>query len=321
MAHNINITNGVASFAFTGEKPWTRLGTEIPGLMKTREAIVAGRLDWTVSKRPLITGDTDALLVSDRFAIVRDDTKAILGTVGPGYTPVQNVEAFAPFDSVLGEAACIETVGALGKGERIFAMARLPRETFEPAPGDPVESFFLMTTTHNGEGTVKILFTPVRVVCQNTLAAALRGAKHVISVKHTKGVHEGLKLAPKILAASAGYWQRIREAYATMAKRQADRTRVREFLARLFPGKVNDFGEVTPTAHLLKLRSKVEALFDGGAVGADKAGHTDWGLLNAVSDYVERHRKVRVGSAWESSVFGDGARLRQEAFNLLTASS
>jgi phage/plasmid-like protein (TIGR03299 family) len=321
MAHNLEIVDGEASFAYTGERPWHRLGTQVPGLMTTREAIVAGKLDWSVTKRELRTADEDALAIPGRFAIVRDDNKTVLGTVGRDYTTVQNVEAFAPFDEVLGPSnARIETVGALGRGERIFAMARLHDGAFEPAPGDPVEPFFLMTTAHDGSGCVSLVFTSVRVVCQNTLTAALRGARAEIRVKHTKGVHEGLKLAPKILAASQGYWTRLRETFTAMANRQADRARVRDFLKKLFPDHVNDDGEVVPTAHVLALREKVEALFDGGAVGADLAGSTDWGLFNAISDHIERGRRVP-SDAWVSSVLGSGAGLRQRALDLLVSSA
>ncbi|MBI3725379.1 DUF932 domain-containing protein [bacterium] len=320
MAHNIDISTGKPAFAFTGPRPWHGLGIEVPGLMTTREALVAGGLDWTVSKRALMTADADALPVDSRFAIVRDDTKAVLGSVGSDYTTVQNAEAISVFDEALGPAnARVEAVGALGRGERVFALARLHDGTFEPAPGDQVEPYFLMTTAHDGSGCVTLLFTTVRVVCQNTLTAAIRGARREIRVKHTQGVHEGLKLAPMILAESETYWSRLRETLAGMASRQADRERVRRFLSKLFPDYVDENGQVVPKAHVLKLRETVEGLFDGGAIGADLAGRSDYALYNAVADYIDHHKTLRSGRTWEWSVFGAGSVLRQRAFDLLTA--
>ncbi len=322
MAHDLEVRKGVVSFAYAGERPWHKLGTQVPGLMSTSEAIVAGRLDWTVSRRELQTCDQDGIKVAGAFAIVRDDTKAVLGVVGRDYVEVQNVEAFLPFDTVLGDHARIETVGALGRGERIFAMARLQDGTFEPAPGDPVEPYFLMTTSHDGTACVSLLFTSVRVVCQNTLNAALRRCRHEVRVRHTRGVREGLRLAPTILAQSQTYWARLRETFASMASRQVDRERVRDFLAKLFPDQVDEDGQVQPIAHVLKARERVEALFDGQAKGADLAGKTEWGLYNAVTDYLDHGRRVRGGSPWASSMFGsDASRVRQRALEILTSSS
>lgn len=319
MAHELEVREGVASFAYVGERPWHKLGTQVPGLMNTREAIVAGRLDWTVSKRELQTRDQDGIQVPGHFAIVRDGTKAVLGVVGRDYVEVQNVEAFLPFDAVLGEHARIETVGALGRGERIFAMARLHDGTFEPAPGDPVEPYFLITTSHDGSACVSLIFTSVRVVCQNTLNAALRRSRHEVRVRHTKGVREGLKLAPKILAESRTYWARLRETFSGMASRQVDRDRVRKFLTKLFPDHVDEDGQVQPIAHTLKIRERVEALFDGQATGAELAGKTEWGLYNAVTDYLDHKRKVRSATPWASSVFGAEANgVRRRALEFLT---
>jgi len=339
MAHEIDQSTGEAAFAYAGKKPWHGLGTQVPGHMTPKQAIVAGRLDWIVEKHemniePEMVVDADGacsmrpkITVPNRFAILRRDTFAVLGVVGEDYEPVQNTEAFEPFSALFGkDAACIETVGALGLGERIFAMAKLP-ETVEIVPGDPVEPYFLMTSAHDGTGSVTLLNTPVRVVCANTLTAALRGARHRISVKHTKNVKVGLKKAQELLARNKTYFQRATEAYKYMASQQMDAGAVKKFLQNLFPGKrlldedgepIAVEGDDDPATRTKNMRENIQRLYEGQATGANLAGTTRWGMFNAVTHFIDHERKGRNGlSGWENSVLGLGGDLRQEAFDFL----
>ena len=262
MPANIDMSTGRAAFAYAGpERPWHGLGTQVPGLMSPKEAIVAGGLDWLVElhemtiKPELTVVDNDGTMawrpeitVPHKYAVLRRDTSAVLSVVGDGYEPVQNTEAFETFTPLFGkDAACIETVGALGVGERIFAMARLP-QVEEIVPGDPVENFFLLTSTHDGTGAIKLLFTPIRVVCQNTLSAAMRRARNVISVKHTKNVLKGLEKAKELLVESKDYFKRATDAYKYMASQQMNQGAVKTFLKNLFPGKklLDEDGNVLP---------------------------------------------------------------------------
>lgn len=341
MAHEIDQSTGAAAFAFAGAKPWHKLGTQVPGLMDPKEAIVAGRLDWIAEKHEMnieaeiVVTDNDGtcayrpkVYIPGRYAILRRDTLAVLGVVGEDYEVVQNTEAFEPFKSMFGkDAACIETVGALGVGERIFAMAKLPN-TMEVVPGDPVEYYMLMTSSHDGTGSVKLLFTPIRVVCANTLSAALRGARNVISVKHTKNVKAGLKKAQDLLVKNQDYWKRATEAYKFMASQQMDGGAVKKFLQNLFPGKrlldeetgepLPVEGDDDPATRTKNMRENIERLFAGQATGANLAGTTRWGMFNAVTHFIDHERKGRNGlSGWENSVLGLGGNLRQEAFDFL----
>jgi len=342
MAHELNINaDGSASMAYFGDKPWHGLGLQVPGLMTTREALVAGRLDWHVDLKELhIKGDLGVnedgsvtqipdLLVPETFATVRRDTNTVLGVVGPGYCVVQNIEAFEFFDSALGDgSAAIETVGALGKGERIFAMAKLPQVT-EIVPGDPVESYMLLTSSHDGSKAIQALFTPVRVVCNNTLTAALKGAKNVVSIKHTKNVKKGLDKAHELLVQNAEYWTKAQAALKFMAAQDMSKADVTTFLKNLFPGKkllaeIEDAAPEEDTATRTKnMRDRIETLYAGQAIGSDLAGRTRWGMLNAVTHFIDHEREGRTrkdGSAvskWENSVVGLGSDLRQKAYDLL----
>lgn len=355
MAHNLNETARGVAFAFVEKHghPWHRLGTPVPELMTTKEAIVHGKLDYIVEKQPLIAFPASSkelekirkgaqkaktqpyierkgILVPANYATVRTDTDDVLGIVGASYHVVQNVEVFKFFDNAIEDgAALIDTVGALGKGEVIFAVAKIPEEV-EITDGDPIEHYLVLTNSHDGSRAIQAFFTAIRVVCQNTLMAAMRGAKNVVSLKHTSGVEANLAMAHRLLDTSKNYWSHVREAYAWMARRQMKTADANKFLATMFPAKVTE--KVTGKGKRQKVetveevvtrtqgrRETVLNLFEGFQKGADKLGRTRWAMYNAFTQYIDHERMSRTGiDLWENSMFGGGANERQKAFDLLT---
>lgn len=336
---NIATFDGKSAFAYSGQRPWHRLGTKIPGLMTVEEALIAGSLDWEVEKRAVMTADLDMVSIPNIFAMGRvgpeknlDGTLKFIpfeATVKGRYTIVQNAEAFDFFNAAIDEkAACIETVGALGTGQTVFAMAKLP-DDFEPIKGDPVERYILLTTSHDGSSNIQATFTPIRVVCQNTLNAALQGSRNVVKIRHTKNAKSKLSEAHKVLGASAEYWEKLKEAYQAMALKDMTRLDVITFLEGMFPGKkkkvqlasgkIEEVVEVSTRTQ--NNRDKVHDLFMGKAIGSTKAtAGTTYQMYQAMTQYIDRERSVRKDSdRWEASVFGSGQALRQNAFDSLVA--
>ena len=174
----------------------------------SEEAIKFAGLDYEVVKSPLFTKGSSLietedgvklgsseLEVSDYFANIRTDNNAVLGVVGKDYHIVQNCEAFSFFDSIVGSNKGIlyETAGALGKGERIFITAKLP-DYIRVGNGDDItEKYIFLTTSHDGSGSITAAFTPVRIVCQNTLNASLRNMTNVVRIKHTSGAKQRIE--------------------------------------------------------------------------------------------------------------------------------
>src|SRR5690606_31902054 len=193
MAHHINFNEqtGKHSFFSVKEKAWHGLGQIVEDYPTSAEAIKYAGLDYTVKKRYLFTygddtspetEDNDCVMewrvdVPEHFATVRTDTDEVLGVVGKDYEIVQNTEAFHFFDDLVGGNGGIkyETAGALGKGEKVFITAKLP-DVLRVGKDDLIEQYLLLTTSHDGYGCIKAAFTPIRVVCNNTLNAALRHA-------------------------------------------------------------------------------------------------------------------------------------------------
>src|SRR5205823_4457144 len=160
---------------------------------------------WTVQKVPLHAVDERASQpVDGKYAVVpahkwgKPDCP-VFGVVGENYRPLQNVEAFAWFDGIVGEGAAIyHTAGALGAGERVWILAKLPG-CIQVADDDISHKYLLLSNSHDGESSVQIRFTPVRVVCANTLGQALREPGSAIRVPHTRDLKERLALARRNL--------------------------------------------------------------------------------------------------------------------------
>src|SRR5277367_1882484 len=189
MAHNINFNEktGKHSFMSVKEKAWHGLGQIVDRYPTSSEAIQFAGLDYIVEKRPLFTYDTEnqmadpetdiiipEISVPNYFATVRADTDQVLGVVGNDYEVVQNRDAFTFFDAIVGggDGILYETAGALGNGERIFITAKLPGY-IRVGNDDLIEKYLFLTTSHDGFGSITAAFTPIRVVCNNTLHAAL----------------------------------------------------------------------------------------------------------------------------------------------------
>lgn len=336
MAHGFKTTGGNVAFAYNEKngKPWHRLGKAVPGAMTVKEAFEKGGVDFEVEKQPFKT--TSGIDCPEWMVTVRKDTKKPLGVVGKNYEVVQNRDVFKFFDIALSEKvegedgpAIIDTVGALGEGERVFMMAGLPGE-IEIANDDLVERYLLLTTSHDGSYSIKILFTPIRVVCANTLHAAMTGAKSVVSIRHTKNVEASLEQAHRMLAESHKYWFRSLSAFRYMTTLEMSEEKVKSFLDTVFPARVKKgetvtdpvTGEEIPVTavgpKMQKIRDEIVRLYDGGAMGFDLAGHTAWGMWNAVTQWIDHARKSRTNiDLWENSVFGLGASIRQKSFDAL----
>ena len=142
MSHNLNETNGRVSMMYVGEVPWHRLGTKLDRPATAAEAIDAADIGFQVERVPLAT-EPGRLSVETHFATVRTDTNQVLGVVGSRYVPIQNRDAFTTFDALVGEGEAIyHTAGALGKGERIWILAKLP-DYIRVNGNDAVEKFLL----------------------------------------------------------------------------------------------------------------------------------------------------------------------------------
>lgn len=315
MSHNLMLLNGRASLCYAGETPWHGLGTRLDRPATAAEAIAAAGLGWTVSKAPL-RADTAAgpVPVPDAFAVLRDGVQPapVLGVVGRDYTPLQNAEAFAFFDPLVGQDAAIyHTAGALGRGERVWLLAKLPGQV-RVVGDDIAEKYLLLANSHDGRGSVQIRFTPVRVVCQNTLALALRGDGQ-FRVVHTPDVKQRLQEAGRLLAAIQAGYADLELALQAMCRVPMDQARLGTYLAEVFPHPGDD--DEAAVERVRTAREGSARLFDEGRGNRlPGVAGTLWAAYNGVTEYLD-HRRTRQspGRRLASLWFGEGHRVKARA--------
>jgi len=328
MSHGIELTNGRANMAYTGRTPWHNLGQNIEGAFDAETALREANLDWEVEVAPLYI-DADGVYdnagkgfvprKSERGKVViRKDTGDELGVVGPKYSPLQNKDAFAFFDGVFGEGkARYETAGYLGKGERMWLLANMTaNDPVEILPGDEVNKYLLLTNDFTGSYSVLGSFTPVRVVCNNTLTAAVSSiikGGNTVRVKHVGDVKNRLQFAGEVLSASGVFYDEVKNLFQSFAKKQLNGEQTRNYI------HLSLFDDNKESKSRTKKVDMVEGLMHTGR-GSDIAGvrGTVWGAYNAVTEYVDHIKEYRGGDAkkLEASQFGTGRHLKTKALKL-----
>lgn len=318
MSHNLLINNGQASTFYIGEVPWHGLGTRLDGPATAEEAIRAAQLDWPVIKLPLSAGSKH-IPVPDKYAMVRktanvvQKTDPVLGVVGRDYTPLQNRDAFKFFDPIVGQNAAIyHTAGALGNGERVWILAKLPGH-IRVVGEDISEKYLLLSNSHDGKSSVQIKFTPVRVVCQNTLTIAL-GDGLACRVAHHADVKSKLEQAHRMLGLVTERFDEMEETFRQMSRVQVDADRLTEYLSAVYP----DTKEPDRMELVRRDRNWSEYFFDQGRGNRlpGVAGSL-WAAFNGVTEWQD-HRKSRQNpnQRLTSSWFGNAYQTKARAFNI-----
>ena len=166
---------------YVRETPWHGLGTNVEGSLSSREALARAGLDWNVVQKKLYTEDWNS--VPGFYANVRDSDNEVLGVVTHRYRIVQNKEAFAFTDGLLGKGVRYETAGSFRGGRKTWILARLPKQY--RLADDKVIPYLVFCNSHDGSGSIKAAMTPVRVLCNNTLNLALQQADRIWTASHT----------------------------------------------------------------------------------------------------------------------------------------
>ena len=319
MAHDLATTNGRTAMAYFGELPWHRLGTRLDAPATAREVITAAGLDYSVELVPLRTMFGEP--VPTRKAVVREDTRQVLGVVGNTYQPIQNRDCFNFLDSVVADGDLrYHTAGALGKGERIWLLAKLPTTIRIKNSDDLTEQYLLLSNSHDGTSALRVYFTPIRVVCANTLAAAdRRSLGRGIGIRHIGDLSAKITQAREVLGVAHRFFDDFGYQANILAGHYPSVDQLAHFFKTLYPDPPQ--GERTRTQNI---RQNLHRLFEEGK-GHDlpQIRHTMWAALNAVTEYVDHHRPTRGRTAHQraerrlqSQWFGSGARLKARAWQL-----
>jgi len=318
MGDNLYMQNGKASMFYVGDPPWHRLGTKLDNPATALQAIEAAGLNWEVTKQPIYAGHMEPRhQIDNLFAMMPGNrlnkpSCPVFGIVSGSYTPLQNCEAFEFFDPIVGKGAAIyHTAGALGNGERIWILAKLPSD-IHVIGGDISHKYLLLSNSHDGQGSVQIKFTPIRVVCQNTLTMALRRGP-TIRVSHTRDLHERLKNAERTLGLINRRFEDIGTSFRAMTRVKMSSERLSEYLNLVFPNPPDP--ENTRTIERIRRnRAFAEHLFANGK-GTEIRGvaGTLWAAYNGVTEFID-HRGPSHSKHLDSIWFGDGYFVKARAF-------
>jgi phage/plasmid-like protein (TIGR03299 family) len=302
----------IESMFYVRETPWHGLGRRLEDAPNSEEALIAAGLDWEVKQCPTyFMIDGKSIKIPNRFANVRSTDNKVLGIVGNTYKVVQNREAFKFTDELLGEGVTYETAGALWGGSRIWLLAKLP-ERYNVL-GDEIEPYFCFTHSHNGLTAIQGILTPVRVVCQNTLNMAIKGAKRSWSVIHTGDIMGKLEEARKTLQIVHHYY----ETFSEEAEKLADiKIEYEKLVVDLFP--IPDNASETRIKNLEQKQENLLQLLQSPDI--ERFKDTGWGFINGVSDMVGHLTQIKNKEAWKESQMLktlDGYELLNQAYALV----
>jgi|TARA_B110000858_G_scaffold113541_1_gene129837 phage/plasmid-like protein (TIGR03299 family) len=312
MSHEIEMVEGQAQMAYAGELPWHGLGVEVGDDLTPKEMMVTAGLDWTVEKEDVFYSRSGSMVrAPKRQALVRSSDDKYLDIVSDNWIPVQNEEAFEFFDDyVKAGGMSMHTAGSLKDGQIIWGLAKV-NDSFSLFGGkDEVESYLLLSNPHNYGKGVDVRFTPIRVVCNNTLSMSLNGKASLgISLNHRSQFDSAkVKLA---LDEASQKMSTYHDMAQFLSEKRYTQDSLFEFFSRVFPKTTNRKG-ATSFDELMKQFKKGEKVVSRNAVaameivetqpGAELGAGSWWSAYNAVT-YMTNHQMghnpdTRMQSVW-----------------------
>ncbi len=329
MAHQLDSTNGVVSFADSRNDAWHQLGQQVGHLMTAEEVLAEAHLaNWNVRKHPLFTAgdDGEPIRIEDRMATVRTNPVTgatdYLGVVGHGYTVIQNEESTDFLNALVDESgAHFETAGALRDGRSTFVTMRLPNFMQFGIPGtdqtDDMDLYIAALNSHDASGSYKVLTTPVRIVCANTESAAINQAKSMWSVRHTTNALNAIEEARQSLRIAFTYADAFAEEMNKLIQAEVDQDEAERLINSVF---LVDEAETERQKNIRQ--DHAAAVMVGLNAPTIQPGfeNTRYGLYNAVTEYIDHRGELKggvVGAPAEKTLFGPYADIKSRAFNVL----
>ena len=332
MAHELEtFTDGSASFVSAREHAWHRLGTVLPDGFDAAQVMTAARLGgWNVRKQDLQTvvlgaDGVETVPVPGKFATVRTHPETgrpdVLGVVGSDYTVIQNEQHCDLLDALVDESgAHFETAGSLKGGRSVFVTMKLPT-TMQIGGVDPIDLYLAACNSHDGTSAFRLLVTPVRVVCANTQAAAIRRAKASFSIQHTSGASGRVAEARQALGLTFRYVEAFQAEAEKMIQEAMSRAQFLDTVAQLWPSEPNPSPRAVTNDR--KRRYELVSLFTEADTNAAIRG-TRWAGYQAITEYADHYAPVAQGRdaaavrAERTVASGAVAALKTRAFDLLT---
>lgn len=303
----------VETMFYTREKPWHGLGVQVRESPTSEDALWLAGLGWKVLQKEIYT--EGKIQVPGYKVNVRDTDGRVLGVVTDRYKVIQNEEAFAFTDALLGKGVRYETAGSLQDGKKVWLLARLPKEY--RVAGERICPYLVFSNTHDGSGAVRVAVTPIRVVCNNTLNLALQTAKRSWSMIHTGDIKGKVQEASDTLLRAEDYMKKLGKEFEALRKATLSDRQVKEYIEILLPM------EETPTPaqgrNTLRLRRDMEQRYYN-APDLQDTGKNAYRFINAVSDFATHSSPLRRTANYNENLFSrtvDGNPLIDRAYQLV----
>ena len=277
------------------EVPWHNLGIVVDEAPTSKDALELAGLNWTVDSTPIY--DLNGKIIEGYKANTRSSDQSVLGVVTNKYKVVQNFEAFDFTDSLIGEGVTYETAGSLRNGKTIWLLAKMPERKILDDDFDP---YICFTNSHDGTGAIRVVSTPIRVVCNNTLNLALDTAQRSWSTKHMGDMNSKLNEAKHTLQLANDYLDALAENADRLANEKFMPEDVNAVLEEMFP-ITEDMTDRKKNNIKLAKDGIIACMF---APDLMKFLNTKWGFLNAVSDYVGHASPARFTESYAENNWG-----------------
>lgn len=305
----------VESMFYVRQAPWHGLGVRVEEAPSSQEALRLSGLDWQVIQQPIAT--VDGTPIPGYRANLRDTDHQVLGVVTDRYRVVQNAEAFAFTDGLLGEGVKYETAGSLQNGKKIWLLAKLPDKYI--IEGDRIEPYLVFSSSHDGSGSIKVAMTPIRVVCQNALNLALSSAKRVWSTIHVGDLAGKMDQAHNTLLLAEKYMGQLGMEFSRLSKIRLSDQKVLQYIDQLLP--MDDQPTEIHRKNITRIREDMKRrYFD--APDLCHVGKNAYRFLNAVSDFATHAKPLRETANYRENLFArtmEGNPLIDKAYELVLA--
>ena len=305
----------VESMFYVRTAPWHGLGTKVIEAPDSEGALIAAGLNWNVVQEPIYTREEE--MIDGYRANVRDSDRRVLGVVTDRYKIVQNREAFAFTDELLGEGVRYETAGSLQGGRRVWLLAHMPHEYI--ISGERISPYLLFSNAHDGSGAIKVALMPIRVVCQNTLNLALNTAKRSWSMNHTGDIRGKMKEAKDTLFMAETYMDELGKEFESLRKKKLTDKQVMDYIEILLP--VEDGSTPQQIQNMKRLQEDMKRrYFD--APDLKDVGNNAYRFINAVSDFATHSKPLRKTANYKENLFArtvEGNPLIDKAYQMVSA--
>lgn len=272
--------------------PWEGLGVEVQEAPTSAEAIKLAGLDWTVESKKIYNAEGKE--IPGYIANTRSSDGEVFGIVTGRYNIIQNSEAFAFTDSLIGEDVRYETAGALKGGRKIWLLARMPEREIL---GDKIDPYICFTNSHDGFGAVKVCMTPIRVWCSNTLNLALKNATRMWSTRHIGNIEMKLAEAKHTLKLANDYMDELNTTAEKLVEKKVSEAELEAIFDSIYPIKEDD--SLRKQNNVLDMKEELFRCYNMKDIVQFKG--TAWGLINAATDMVAHSMPKRLTASYQEN--------------------